>query len=85
MGLPAIVISISENQRPACEALSADKIVDYLGHVDHVTSELIRDRVLSHLKKPDLLRDLSERGLRLVDGSGTARTLDAVRAISWAE
>jgi len=82
MGLPAIVISIAENQRPTCEALSADKLIDYLGHVDRVTSELIQDRALSLLKKPDLLRDLSERGMKLVDGCGTGRILDRVRAMS---
>ena len=82
MGLPAIVISIAENQRPACEALSADKMIDYLGHVDQVTSALIRDHVLSFIKNSDLLRDLSERGMRLVDGSGAYRILGEVRAIS---
>jgi UDP-2,4-diacetamido-2,4,6-trideoxy-beta-L-altropyranose hydrolase len=82
MGLPAIVISIAENQRPACEALSADKMIDYLAYIDQVTSALIRDRVLSFLKKSDLLRDLGERGMRLVDGCGADRILDEVRAIS---
>ena len=82
IGLPAIVISIAENQRPACEALSADKQIDYLGHVDQVNSELIRDRVLSFQKKPNLLRDLSEQGIKLVDGCGTDRILGEVRAIS---
>jgi len=82
MGLPTTVISIAENQRPACEALSADKLIDYLGHVDQVTSELIRDRVLSFVRNPDLLCDLSERGMGLVDGNGTDRILDEVRAIS---
>lgn len=73
MGLPAIVISIAENQRPACEALSADKLIDYLGHVDQVTSELIRDRVLSFVKNSDLLRELGERGMKLVDGNGVLK------------
>jgi UDP-2,4-diacetamido-2,4,6-trideoxy-beta-L-altropyranose hydrolase len=82
MGLPSIVISIAENQRPACEALSADKQIEYLGHVDQVTSEMIRDRVLSLLKKPDSLRDMTEGVMRLVDGSGTDRILNEIRAIS---
>ena len=82
MGLPTIVISIAENQRSACEALSADNVIDYLGHVVKVTSMMIRDRVLSLVKNPDLLHDLSERGIGLVDGSGTDRILDEVRAIS---
>ena len=82
MGLPSIVISVAENQRPVCEALSADKLIDYLGHVDQVTYELIQDRVLSLLKRPDLFRELSEQGMRLVDGSGADSLLDEVRAIS---
>ena len=76
MGLPTITISIAENQRPACEALSADKVIDYLGHVDTVTSQLIRDRVLSLLKKSDLLCNLSERGMKLVDGGGVSRVTE---------
>ena len=82
MGLPTIVISIAENQRPACEALSDDKMIDYLGHVDQVTSELIRDRILSFVNNLDLLLDLGERGMRLVDGSGAYRILGEVKAIS---
>jgi UDP-2,4-diacetamido-2,4,6-trideoxy-beta-L-altropyranose hydrolase len=72
------VISIAENQRPACEALSADKLIDYLGHVDQVTSALIRDRVLSLLEKSDLLRNMSERGMRLVDGNGISRVIQVL-------
>jgi len=75
MGLPTIVISIAENQRPSCEALSADQLIDYLGHVNHVTSEFIRDRVLSLLTTPNLLRELSERGLKLVDGNGVLKVI----------
>jgi spore coat polysaccharide biosynthesis predicted glycosyltransferase SpsG len=82
MGLPSIVISIAENQRPACEALSADKLIDYLGQVGQVTPDLIRDRVLLLLKTPYLLRHLTERGMELVDGKGAERILNEVRDIS---
>jgi UDP-2,4-diacetamido-2,4,6-trideoxy-beta-L-altropyranose hydrolase len=82
MGLPSIVISIAENQRPACEALSADKLIDYLGQVGQVTPDFIRDRVLLLLKTPYLLRHLTERGMELVDGKGAERILNEVRDIS---
>ena len=75
LGLPTIMISIAENQRPACEALSADQLIDYLGHVDQVTSELIRDRILSFVNNSDLFRDLSERGMKLVDGNGISKVI----------
>lgn len=70
MGLPSIVISIAENQRPSCHALSNDKLIDYLSDLNQVTPELIRDRVLSLLKRPEFLREMSDRGMRLVDGKG---------------
>lgn len=82
MGLPTIAISIAENQRPACEALTADKVISYLGHVDRVTCDMIRDRVLWFVKKSNFLRDLSERGMKLVDGAGTNRLLNKIRLIS---
>jgi len=82
IGLPTIVISIAENQRPACEALSADKLIDYLGHIDQVTSELVRDRVLFFVKNSDLLLELSEKGMKLVDGNGIECVVDKIRTIS---
>lgn len=78
LGLPSIVISVADNQRPACEALSADKLIEYLGHVDQVTPEMIPDRTLSLLKKPGLLRDMSERGMKLVDGDGISKVIQAL-------
>ena len=78
MGLPTIVISIAENQRPSCEALSSNGMIDYLGHFDQVTSELIRHHVLSLQKNAESLRDLSERGLKLVDGDGVLKVTKAM-------
>jgi len=82
MGLPTIVISVAENQRAACEALSADKLIDYLGHIDQVNSELVRDRVLFFVKNSDLLLELSEKGMKLVDGNGIECVVDKIRTIS---
>ena len=45
LGLPSMVISIADNQRPASRALAADNIIQYLGHVDDITAELIRKQV----------------------------------------
>jgi UDP-2,4-diacetamido-2,4,6-trideoxy-beta-L-altropyranose hydrolase len=75
LGLPTIVISIADNQRPACEALAANDLIQYLGHVDQVCSEMIQGSVLIILKRPDLLGDLSKRGMKLVDGNGVAKVL----------
>jgi len=39
LGLPSLVVSIADNQRPACEALAAEQRIAYLGHQDAATTE----------------------------------------------
>ena len=82
LGLPSIVISIADNQRPACEALAADDLVQYLGHFDVITPELILAQILELLGKPKRVSDLSNKGMKLVDGNGVNRMLDEVALIS---
>ena len=82
LGLPSIVISIADNQRPACEALAADDLVQYLGHFDAITPELILVQILELLGKPKRLGELSKKGMKLVDGNGINRMLNEVSLIS---
>lgn len=79
LGLPTIVISISENQRPACKALAEDGFIQYLGHADNVSIEVIRKQVLRLLRKPERLSELSEKCENLVDGKGVGKLLDALK------
>ena len=78
LGLPSLVVSIAENQRPASIALSNEKIIDYLGHVGEVTLETIRGKVLEYRRKSDSLLYLSEKGVNLVDGKGVKKILQAL-------
>jgi UDP-2,4-diacetamido-2,4,6-trideoxy-beta-L-altropyranose hydrolase len=82
LGLPSIVISIADNQRPACEALSMDGLIQYLGYVDQVSSEVIREQVVELLGKPKRLSELSEKAMKLVDGKGVNRILHEITLAS---
>lgn len=82
LGLPSIVISIADNQRPACEALGVDGLIQYLGNVDQVSSEVIREQVTGLLGKPERLRELSDNGMKLVDGKGVNRILHEITLAS---
>ncbi len=79
LGLASIVVSIADNQRPASTALGSDGLIEYLGCVDDITSELIRERVLELLGKPDKLSKLSEKGMQLVDGHGLLKVMEALK------
>lgn len=73
LGLPSIVISIADNQRPACEALVKDGFIHYLGHVGECNTEVICEHILEFLGQPEKLVEISEKCMRLVDGRGTGR------------
>lgn len=78
LGLPSVVISIADNQRPACEAMVGDGLLQYIGHVGDVSSELIREQVFKLMSEPELLRELSTKSMKLVDGNGINRILDEI-------
>jgi UDP-2,4-diacetamido-2,4,6-trideoxy-beta-L-altropyranose hydrolase len=80
LGVPSLVISIAENQRPACEALAADGLIAYAGDAASVDVATIRGALSSLMPDRDRLAALSSGGQRLVDGHGAARVADALLA-----
>ncbi len=82
LGLPSIVISIADNQRPACEALAIDDLIQYLGHSGDNFLETIREQVLDLLVRSNRLDELSENSMKLVDGGGINRTLNEITLVS---
>jgi UDP-2,4-diacetamido-2,4,6-trideoxy-beta-L-altropyranose hydrolase len=78
LGLPALVISIAENQVPASRDLDADGVIQYLGSQDVLTGEDIRSAVRALLDAPARRQAMSEQGRRLVDGLGARRVAEAM-------
>jgi UDP-2,4-diacetamido-2,4,6-trideoxy-beta-L-altropyranose hydrolase len=83
MGLPSIVVSIGDNQVPACQALAEKGLIDYVGHTRAVTPELIRQRLAVMVSKPEFLRELSTRVRALVDGKGVFRVTKAIKRVTY--
>lgn len=79
LGLPALVVTLAENQRPVAEELDRHKLVCWLGHQD-----VVRDAEM--LKAVDTLvcRGLEEewprRCLEVVDGRGVNRVCSVLTA-----
>ena len=80
LGLPSLVISIADNQKPACEALAQDGIIEWLGHWDGVTANEIRTSVRALSQQPEQLQALREASSRTVDGAGTERVIEHLMA-----
>lgn len=75
-GLPAVVVSIADNQVPASRALGTAGYIRYLGDADHVRAADLT-AALADLRKDGAARaQMAERGRVLVDGRGAARVAE---------
>ncbi len=81
LGVPSVLVQLSDNQAPVARGLSAAGAARILGERERVT----RDDWIAALR--DLCRDADARRVmasaarRLVDGRGTERVLDALSAV----
>lgn len=73
LGVPSLVMSIAENQRPGCEALSRQGLIVYLGMAERVRIPDLRDALAKCISSPQWLVDLSSKGQSVVDGLGALR------------
>ena len=78
VGLPAIVVSIAENQRLIAEQTASAGASIYLGEAKNVSPKLLADAVQNVLSLPETLERMSNAAYRLVDGAGLARVLAAI-------
>lgn len=76
LGLPAVVISIADNQRPASEALGQAGLIGYVGHVTDVTAADLGEMLSSLCDDPRRVAAMSVHGQIEVDGLGVPRLLE---------
>ena len=77
LGIPAIVISLTENQIPASKELHNRGAIQYLGHKNEVNEQLLADAIGKLLNAPRSKR-VFELCQSLVDGKGTERVVDRI-------
>ncbi len=73
LGLPSIVIVLSENQKHISRVLSEDNVVIDLGEHKNVDEKLIKQKILLLKSDKKLMNNLSNNGFNLVDGLGVKR------------
>jgi UDP-2,4-diacetamido-2,4,6-trideoxy-beta-L-altropyranose hydrolase len=73
MGVPALVVILSENQRPVAESFERAGSAVNLGEESKAVSNAGAERILGVICSPDIRRSLSRSGQDLVDGDGAGR------------
>ena len=79
LGLPAIVVTVAENQRASARELDRRGCVVHLGEAEEVRIEKIADAVEKLLNARELRQSLSRRGREIVDGDGAKRVYSAMQ------
>jgi UDP-2,4-diacetamido-2,4,6-trideoxy-beta-L-altropyranose hydrolase len=72
LGLPTLVVTLADNQKPIARELHHQGYVEWLGHWDVVSQRLLGERLTMALDGSMAL-ERSERCMRLVDGLGVDR------------
>ena len=73
LGLPALVVTLAENQRPIADGLHRQGLVRWLGHKDEVSEQSIR-QALTKLIEEGIDEEWSLHCRVAVDGRGVDRT-----------
>jgi UDP-2,4-diacetamido-2,4,6-trideoxy-beta-L-altropyranose hydrolase len=76
LGLPTVVISIADNQRPASEALAEAKLIYYAGHFPDVKMDQLIQLIKQLGCDTEKLSELSIRNRHQVDGLGALRLVE---------
>lgn len=77
LGLPSVVISLAENQKPVCADLACTGLIQYLGHKDQVTMEVLRD-ALSRVIGLSSIFEWSRNCYTVCDGEGARRVAGSI-------
>ena len=78
LGLPAVLVSLEANQVRIARTLHDRGAAVYVGHHDTVSAGDIVSEVTRLVRQPDLLTDMSRKGMDLVDGLGVCRIADVM-------
>ena len=85
LGLPAIVISVADNQTTTNLALMQAGYIDFLGEMNTVTANTIAEAVRRYLDNPSLLKAQSGLGRQLVTGDGAKIISQQILTLSQAQ
>lgn len=80
LGLPALVITFADNQRPIASAAQAAGLLLWAGDAGEVSAAQLARTLASMLATPAQRKAMREACLELVDGAGCGRVVKAMQA-----
>ena len=81
LGLPSIVIPLSENQIEFNQALNANKYISVVNYDNENFKEQLLDKLNQIISNPLLMKESSIRCAHLVDGNGMERIENKMKSI----
>jgi UDP-2,4-diacetamido-2,4,6-trideoxy-beta-L-altropyranose hydrolase len=78
MGLPAIVVSLADNQILSCESLQKENLIDYLGSYKDLSNDILSTCLRERICSPEDNYKLSMRISEYVDGCGALKIAQAM-------
>jgi UDP-2,4-diacetamido-2,4,6-trideoxy-beta-L-altropyranose hydrolase len=82
LGLPALLIDLAENQRPAAEELDRLGAAIHLGSTKDIDLEKIAAKLQVLISSVERRTKMSQRARQLVDGEGAQRIVSAMQGVS---
>jgi len=82
LGLPAIVVSTSDNQSVPLQMLSDDLLVNYLGGADEVSDEDLFQAITNFVDNTSAVKQLRDKIIKLCPTDGSKRVADAMQSLS---
>jgi UDP-2,4-diacetamido-2,4,6-trideoxy-beta-L-altropyranose hydrolase len=80
-GLPALVISVADNQVAIARGVDQARAQRYLGADHEVSARMLASAIAALRENPGALRDMSTSALALVDARGTDRVVAALKGV----
>ena len=77
LGVPSVVVTLADNQRPLAAALGERRLIDWLGHYDEVELADLQNALARHIAA-GADRASSSAGQALIDGEGARRVRAAL-------
>lgn len=78
LGLPTVVVSLAENQRPASNSLAEANLIHYAGHITDIKIEHLKQLLQSLIKGTQKLTELAMQNQLQVDGLGALRLTEVM-------
>jgi len=80
LGLPALVVSFAENQRPIARAAEAAGMLVWLGDATEINAARLGEAIAALLDAPAQRQAMRQACLERVDGAGCGRVMEAMSA-----